>query len=120
MSKAEAGFIATASLVSSAIGGWGAGILADKFGRVRILQLTIAWFALFTFLSGFTNSYGQLMLTRMMQGLGFGGEWSVGSVLVAERLCVRHEAVLCCRWNPGDAHRGHRPVWGRVVNTSTR
>jgi MFS family permease len=90
MSKAEAGFIATASLLSSAIGGWGAGILADKFGRVKILQLTIAWFALFTFLSGFTNSYGQLMFTRIMQGLGFGGEWSVGSVLVAEMIDARH------------------------------
>lgn len=90
MSKAEAGFIATASLLSSAIGGWAAGILADNFGRVKILQLTIAWFALFTFLSGFTNSYGQLMFTRSMQGLGFGGEWSVGSVLVAEMIDARH------------------------------
>ena len=80
MSKAEAGLIATAALLSSAVGGWAAGVLADKYGRIKILQLTIVWFALFTFLSGFTNSFGQLMVTRTMQGLGFGGEWSVGSV----------------------------------------
>lgn len=90
MSKGEAGLIATASLLSSALGGWAAGVLADKYGRVRILQLTVIWFSVFTFLSGFTNSYGQLMFTRTMQGLGFGGEWSVGSVLIAEMIRPQH------------------------------
>lgn len=86
MSKAEAGFIATGALLSSAVGGWAAGILADRYGRVRILQLTVVWFTLFTFLSGFTQSYEQLLLTRTLQGFGFGGEWSVGSILIAEMI----------------------------------
>ncbi|QYY30670.1 MFS transporter [Cupriavidus pinatubonensis] len=90
MTKAEAGYIATGALISSAIGGWLAGILADKYGRVRILQLTVLWFSLFTFLSGFTQSPDQLFITRMLQGLGFGGEWSVGSVLIAEMIRARH------------------------------
>ena len=90
MSKAEAGYIASASLITSAIGGWGAGVLADRFGRVRILQLTVLWFAAFTFLSGFTHSPGQLLFTRAMQGFGFGGEWAVGSVLIAETIEARH------------------------------
>lgn len=90
MSKAEAGYIATGTLITSAIGGWAAGVLADRYGRVRILQLTVLWFSLFTFLSGFTSSYEQLFVTRAMQGLGFGGEWSVGSVLVAEVIRPQH------------------------------
>jgi MFS family permease len=90
MSKAQAGYIASASLLTSAVGGWGAGILADRYGRVRVLQLTVLWFSAFTFLSGFTHSYGQLLFTRAMQGFGFGGEWSVGSVLVAETIAARH------------------------------
>jgi MFS family permease len=61
MSKVEAGLITTATVISSAIGGWLAGVLADRFGRVRILQLTILWFAFFTFLCGFTNSFEQLL-----------------------------------------------------------
>jgi MFS family permease len=81
MDKAQAGYIASAALVTSAIGGWAAGILADRFGRVRVLQLTVVWFALFTFLSGFTHTFGELLVTRALQGFGFGGEWSVGSVL---------------------------------------
>jgi MFS family permease len=90
MSKAEAGYIATGALITSAVGGWAAGVLADRFGRARILQLTVLWFAVFTFLSGFTHSFGQLFFTRAMQGFGFGGEWSVGSVLVAEIIDARH------------------------------
>jgi MFS family permease len=90
MSKAQAGYIATGSLITSAVGGWAAGVLADRYGRVRVLQWTVAWFAAFTFLSGFTHSYPALYLTRALQGLGFGGEWAVGSVLIAEALPARH------------------------------
>ena len=70
MTKIQAGWITTATVISSAIGGWLAGVLADRFGRVRILQLSIAWFAFFTFLCGFTNSFEQLLVTRSLQGLG--------------------------------------------------
>jgi MFS family permease len=90
MSKAEAGYIASGALITSAIGGWAAGVLADRFGRAHILQLTVLWFAIFTFLSGFTHNFGELLVTRAMQGFGFGGEWSVGSVLVAEIIDARH------------------------------
>lgn len=90
MGKSEAGLIATASLLSSAVGGWLAGVLADRYGRVRMLQVTIAWFCIFTFLSGFTHSPGQLLATRTLQGLGMGGEWSVGSVLIAEIIRPEH------------------------------
>jgi len=86
MSKAQAGLLGTVALLISAIGGWLAGILADRFGRTRVLQLTILWFALFTFLSGFTNSFWQLLVVRGLQGLGFGGEWAVGSVLMGEAI----------------------------------
>jgi MFS family permease len=49
MTKTQAGFIITVTVLASAIGGWLAGILADRYGRVRILQLTVLWFAFFTF-----------------------------------------------------------------------
>ncbi|WP_024304423.1 MFS transporter [Pseudogulbenkiania sp. MAI-1] len=86
MSKAEAGLIATVTLWASALGGWAAGVLADRYGRVRVLQWTVLWFSFFTFLCGFTRTPEQLMLARALQGFGFGGEWSVGSVLIAETI----------------------------------
>jgi len=84
MSQAQAGTLATAALLFSSVGGWIAGILADRYGRVTVLRLTILWFAFFTFLSGLTQSYEQLLLTRSLQGLGFGGEWAAGAVLMSE------------------------------------
>ncbi len=90
ISKGQAGMLGTAALLISAVGGWLAGLLADRFGRVRVLQITILWFALFTFLSGFTNSFWQLLITRGLQGLGFGGEWAVGSVLMGEAIRAQY------------------------------
>ena len=90
ISNGQAGLLAAVVLLISAMGGWLAGLLADRFGRARILQMTILWFALFTFLSGFTHSFWQLLLTRGLQGLGFGGEWAVGSVLMGETIRAQH------------------------------
>jgi MFS family permease len=84
ISKGQAGILATVTLVVSAFGGWAAGTLCDRFGRLRVLQITIVWYALFTFLSGLTNNFQQLFICRALQGLGFGGEWAAGSVLIGE------------------------------------
>ncbi len=105
LSKAQAGTLGTVAILMSAFGGWIAGILADRIGRVRVLQLTILWFALFTALSGLTTSYGQLMITRGLQGLGFGGEWAAGATLMAEVIAphLRGRAVGCVQsgWSVG-------------------
>lgn len=84
MSRAEAGSIATVALLSSALGGWIGGVLADRLGRVRVLQVTILWFSLFTLLCAVTNSYAQLLVMRSLHGLGFGAEWGVGAALIGE------------------------------------
>lgn len=86
ISKGQAGVLGTSALLLSSLGGWIAGLAADRFGRVKVLQLTILWFALFTFLSGFANGFTQLLIFRGLQGLGFGGEWAVGSVLIGETI----------------------------------
>jgi MFS family permease len=87
---AEAGILATVALLLSAVGGWVTGTLADKYGRVRVLQVTILWFAFFTFLAGFCNNFGQFFVVRALQGLGFGGEWAAGAVLIGEVINARY------------------------------
>ena len=84
ISRQEGGALATSALLLSSLGGWLAGLAADRYGRVRVLQITIVWFATFTFLSGFTTGFSSLLIIRALQGLGFGGEWAVGSVLIGE------------------------------------
>ena len=90
ISKGEAGILGTAALLSAALGGWVAGILSDRYGRVRILIFTICWFTLFGVLAGFTQSFEQMLVVRTLQGLGFGGEWAVGAALMAEVVRPQH------------------------------
>jgi MFS family permease len=78
------GALSTVTLSASAVGGILGGMLADRIGRARTLMLTVAVYSVFTFLSGLATSYGMLMVFRVFQGIGFGGEWGVGAVLVAE------------------------------------
>ncbi len=86
----EAGSIASASYFSAAIGGWMGGWLCDRFGRARILQITILWFSVFSFLSGFAQTYEQMLVIRILHGLGFGAEWAVGAVLLGEMINPKH------------------------------
>jgi MFS family permease len=90
ISNADAGLIGTAPLLSSAFGGWVAGALADRVGRVRMLQITIGWFAVFTFLCGFAQSYTQLFAFRALMGFGFGGEWAAAAILIGEVVRAEH------------------------------
>jgi MFS family permease len=107
MTKAQAGVIGTSALVASAVGGVIAGVLADRIGRVRVLKLAILWFSLFTGLSAFTNGFHQLLFTRSLQGLGFGGEWAAGAILIGEVVDkrIRGRAVGCVQsgWPVGYA-----------------
>ena len=80
----QAGALATVTLMVSALGGWLGGAASDRFGRVRMLQVTILWYAFFTFLCGFAQDFNQLFILKAAQGLGFGGEWAAGAVLMGE------------------------------------
>ncbi|CAM5581151.1 MFS transporter [Streptomyces spiroverticillatus] len=80
----QTGLLTTVTLVVSAVGGAIAGIVADRVGRVRALMITVGTYAVFTVACGFAPNYETLLLFRALQGLGFGGEWAVGAILVAE------------------------------------
>ncbi|GDY30996.1 MFS transporter [Gandjariella thermophila] len=84
ISKGEAGLLTTVTLVLSAVGGALSGLLVDRIGRVRTLQITVLTYAVFTVLCGFAPNFGTLLVFRALQGIGFGGEWAAGAVLVAE------------------------------------
>jgi len=90
MTLTEAQTINTWNFVAAALGGWIGGLLCDRFGRARLLQFTILWFSVFSFLSGFASNYDQLLVLRLLQGLGFGAEWAVGAVLLGEIIAPAH------------------------------
>lgn len=90
LDSGQTGLFTTVTLVVSAIGGAVAGVVADRIGRVKALLLTVATYAVFTVACGFAPNYETLLVFRALQGLGFGGEWAVGAILVAEYASPRH------------------------------
>src|SRR3954449_11021927 len=78
------GAMSTVTLSASAVGGILGGLLADRIGRARTLMFSVGVYSIFTFLSGLASSYEMLIVLRIFQGIGFGAEWGVGAVLVAE------------------------------------
>lgn len=109
--KTQAGIVSGATLVASALGGWIAGALADRIGRVRTLQLTVAFFSVFTFACAFSQNFNQFLALKTLQGLGFGGEWAAGAVLMAESIRSQHRGKAmgtvqsACRSPSGGATR---------------
>ncbi|WP_405935003.1 MFS transporter [Streptomyces longwoodensis] len=90
LDSGRTGLLTTVTLVVSAIGGALAGVVADRIGRVRALMITVVTYAFFTVACGFAPTYETLLAFRALQGLGFGGEWAVGAILVAEYASARH------------------------------
>ena len=86
---ALAGALGTVTLLFRLVGGLGAGMMADRYGRKLPLMLSILWFSLFAFLSGFSTSYAMLFAFRALFGIGMGGEWAAGMPLALEHWPTR-------------------------------
>jgi len=82
--RALAGALGTVTLFARLLGGVLAGTAADRWGRRLPLMISILWFSLFAFLSGFSSSYAMLFALRALFGIGMGGEWAAGMPLVLE------------------------------------
>src|SRR2546423_11583006 len=90
LSAAAAGGLASVTLIASGFGGLFFGIVSDKIGRARALIFSILAYSIFTALNATATTVSQLILWRILVGLGLGGEWAAGSVLVAETWPAEH------------------------------
>jgi len=106
----SAGLAGTVTLLASAVGGWLGGYLADRIGRVRTLQLTILWFSFFSLLCAFVQNFDQLLIARATLGLGFGGEWAAGAVLMGEAIRAQYRGRAV-----GSVQSGWAVGWGLAV-----
>jgi MFS family permease len=80
------------ALIASAIGGIAFGRIADRFGRVRAMTISILLYSGATAGMATAQDLWQLIAWRVLVGFGMGGEWSAGSVLVAETWPAKHRA----------------------------
>lgn len=90
LSAAAAGGLASVTLLTSAVGGIAFGVLADRIGRARSLVWSILIYSAFTALTATSHSLAQLVLWRSLVGIGLGGEWAAGAVLVSESWPAEH------------------------------
>ncbi len=90
--SAAAGAIAAVPMVTSALGGLVFGYLADRYGRARALAWSILSFSVLTALTATSQTIAQLIFWRSLAGIGLGGEWAAGSVLVAESWPAEHRS----------------------------
>ena len=83
-SDATAGILGTVALATSALGGITFGFVADRVGRTRALMFTILIFSLASLGTATSQTLLQLLLWRALLGIGMGGEWATGAVLISE------------------------------------
>ncbi len=94
LSEAMVGALFSVTLFSSAFGGAVFGIISDYMGRVRALTYSILLYSAFTGLSAFAPNVTYLLVCRVFLGLGVGGEWASGEVLVAEKWPKEHRGKV--------------------------
>ena len=80
----QTGLVASAGFLGMFLGAAASGRLADRHGRKRVFQATLVLFSIGSALSALAPSYELLLLTRVLTGLGLGGELPVASTLVSE------------------------------------
>lgn len=87
---ATAGLLGSVTLLVSAAGGLAFGLIADRIGRTRALMITILIFSFASLGTATSQSVLQLLLWRALLGVGMGGEWASGAVLVSETWPAEH------------------------------
>lgn len=81
--SAEAWMLGVA-LGASGVGGIVSGALADRFGKRRLLAVTIWLYSLGSLAAGLAPSLPWFLAARALVGLGVGGEWAIGHGMMAE------------------------------------
>ena len=107
---AYAGLAGTVTLLRPQLeDGWAA-ISQIVSGGVRTLQFTILWFSLFSLVCAIVQNFDQLLIARAVLGLGFGGEWAAGAVLMGEAIRPQYRGRAV-----GSVQSGWAVGWGLAV-----
>jgi MFS family permease len=79
-----AGLVIALTLLGWGIGGLAGGVLADYFGRKRVMLLAITGYSILTGLSALAWSCWSFAAFRLLVGVAIGSEWVTGASIVAE------------------------------------
>jgi MFS family permease len=86
LSKVQAGALGSVTAFVAAFATIAAGAAADRFGRLRVLQWSIATTAVATFFAAFAQNFVQLTILRAIQGMGYAAELIAAMTLINEAM----------------------------------
>ncbi|MHC1656212.1 MFS transporter [Stenotrophomonas riyadhensis] len=86
--------VMVAALAGLAVGAFACGPLADRFGRKRILMLSVLFFGGFSLASAGSDSVAGLSVLRFLTGLGLGGAMPQAVTLMSEYCPQRRRSLL--------------------------
>ncbi|MES2871200.1 MAG: MFS transporter [Pseudomonadota bacterium] len=108
--RASLGPVMSAALIGMVFGALGSGPLADRFGRKVVLVVSVFLFGLFSLLSAYSSNIDQLLVLRLLTGLGLGAAMPNATTLLSEYTPERHKSLLVtsmfCGFNLGMACGG--------------
>jgi len=128
LDAAQIGFAVSCALLGSAVGAWYAGMLANRFGRVRTMQVAAALLVASALGSGLVTAVWDLILWRLVGGIGVGVASVIAPTYIAEvspahirgRLGSMQQlaivlgifaALLSDAWLAGVAGGAAQPLW---------
>jgi putative MFS transporter len=86
----EIGLLISAGFLGQLIGALFFGWIAERFGRMHAMVWSILTFAIMSLVCAFAWSYQSLLVFRLVQGIGLGGEVPVAAVYISELTRARH------------------------------
>ncbi len=84
LSIAQTGIVASASFLGMLIGAAVAGVLADRFGRKPVFQVSMVFWGIGSLFCGLSTDVNMLIASRIVLGFGMGMEFPVGLSIVSE------------------------------------
>lgn len=84
LSTAEAGLLSSMSFLGMFLGAASAGVLADRFGRARVFQVSMIFWGLGSLFCGLSTTVTMLGASRLLLGFGMGMEFPVAQSMVSE------------------------------------
>jgi putative MFS transporter len=105
LSAMQTGLLASSSFLGMFLGAATAGMLADRFGRKPVFQLSMIFWGVGSLMCGLSDSANELMGYRVLLGFGMGMEFPIGLAMVSEIVPAksrgRYVAILEGFWPLG-------------------
>jgi putative MFS transporter len=94
LTSVEAGMLVSSVFFGMLVGAILITMLADRIGRKNALFLAIGWYAVFSLVAMTATSYHELLVIRLLEGLGLGAEDPLDFTYVVEFVPSRKRGFL--------------------------